>query len=142
MFIVAVNGSNTTATTATPPNMTICKSHKPGDFIPDPTDKHYYYECGQRGTAYRFKCSSNLIFNKEKNVCDFDPNVDKPKPTADPSNHSKTFSCEGKKDGFYPDEHDRHKFHECSGGYATDFQCPPTTVFIPGKNVCDHENAF
>jgi len=40
----------------------------------DPTDPHYYYNCGG-GKAYRVTCNMNLVFNANINECDYPPAV-------------------------------------------------------------------
>lgn len=105
----------TTIPPVKPANTQICKGKKEGEFIIDPHDPHVYYECTGRGLAYKFTCPHGLIFNTEKHICDFDPHGPTVRPTRDPKQPTSKFDCSGKTDGMYPDEHDKHKFHICSG---------------------------
>lgn len=134
-----VNVTLPTTTAFPKPDRTVCKGHKEGEFVLDPHDSHIYYECTSNGFGYKFTCPHGLIFDVLKKACVFDPKG----PTVRPPDHGGSkFDCKGKSDGFYPDEHDKNKFHECTGGYASDFSCPPTTVFDPVKKICDFPKMF
>lgn len=119
-----------------PTNLTICVDKKDGTLLGDEHDRTLFYECSN-GLAFPFHCPSNLIFDETRGVCIFDPNS----PTKRPPNHgNSTYNCTGKEDGFYPDENDATKFHECVNGYPYDFKCPPNTIYDVKRKVCAYKS--
>lgn len=119
-----------------PPINRICKGHPSGTYIVDPSNHSIFYECGDHGRVYRFECPDNLVFDVVKHICVFDENA----TTERVPDHGKSkFDCRGKKDGYYPDEHDKHIFHQCQNGYPSDFECPPTTIFDLATSTCVYE---
>lgn len=69
--------SNSTTTIAPVDTRFLCKGHKDGEFLPDPTNPHVFYECSKM-KALKFQCPKStdgqLIFDKVKKVCVF-PNL-------------------------------------------------------------------
>ncbi|XP_035223247.1 fibrillin-3-like isoform X2 [Stegodyphus dumicola] len=95
-------------------------------FIPNENDCAAYLYC-KNGTAYKMRCSDNLLFNPQTEVCDLASNVDCAIP---PSGH-----CP-KRDGLFPSP-DCFKFIHCSNGIPYLKNCPDGLQFNSYSLVCD-----
>ncbi|KAJ8954027.1 hypothetical protein NQ318_004320 [Aromia moschata] len=123
-------------------------------FYPNPDDCTSFYQCyqGKKGTL---KCPSNLYWNIDYNVCDYQVNVDcsknilpvDPVDPVDPVNPvdpvepepAPASLCENHADGsFVADPSDCHKFLECVEGKAIGLVCPANLLWHQEILACDY----
>ncbi|CAF4130385.1 unnamed protein product [Rotaria sordida] len=54
-----------------------CEPYPNGALLANPDDPHSFYQCSN-GIGYLLQCPANLVWNQQKQVCDFGDNVPKP----------------------------------------------------------------
>ncbi|XP_049875056.1 chondroitin proteoglycan 2-like [Pectinophora gossypiella] len=112
-----------------------------------------FYKCSE-GKPVAINCPLNLLYNSEKEYCDWPENVkceapkdqDKDKPVveetknppgnADPSQAEK-ICAQADSDGVLIAHKDCHKFYKCSEGKAVTLSCPINLLYNPEMEYCD-----
>ncbi|CAF5080674.1 unnamed protein product, partial [Rotaria sp. Silwood1] len=54
-----------------------CELYPNGALLENPNDSHSFYQCSN-GIGYLLQCPANLIWDPQKQLCDFDDNVPEP----------------------------------------------------------------
>lgn len=105
-----------------------------------------FYKClGQMPIA--FTCPGNLLFNSQKNICDWPNNVecgDRIDPRFESGNTGSSkkkralIICSAKgSDGVLAIHEICNKFYKCSGGRSIAIKCPGMLMYNPKTQVCD-----
>ncbi|RCN46139.1 chitin binding Peritrophin-A domain protein, partial [Ancylostoma caninum] len=95
------------------------------------------------GTTTAMKCPGSLVFNMQKQQCDYVDNclsenqdITTRAPVRVPPATS-VVDCAGKADGFYSNGCNP-SYVFCNGGVATAMKCPSSLVFNQDKGQCDY----
>lgn len=91
----------------------------------------FFVECYRQRTVFQGSCDKSAVFSPLTRACET--------PYSIPREHGGWRpSCQGRRDGKYPDEHGRcESYYTCSGQIFTGFHsCPDETMFDPVTGSC------
>ncbi|XP_076061471.1 protein obstructor-E-like [Oratosquilla oratoria] len=127
----------------------------PDTFVPHPTECNLFYLCSWGGLGYLKQCPEGLVFNPDKNYCDFPYNVvcgdvsnvpprtTRPPPVVAPPDIGSQCPPPQETVVLLPNPEDCLTFYMCvDAGLAFLHKCPEGLAYNPDLHVCDYPGNF